>query len=105
MAGNNPSIKVSVKDLVKIYDSQRGKVTALNGVNLEIRENTFTSIVGPSGCGKSTLLNILAGLDIPTSGEVLVDGAPISGPGPDRGVVFQQYALFPWLTVEKNIQM
>ena len=105
MAGNNPSIKVSVKDLVKIYDSQRGKVTALNGVNLEIRENTFTSIVGPSGCGKSTLLNILAGLDIPTSEEVLVDGAPISGPGPDRGVVFQQYALFPWLTVEKNIQM
>lgn len=105
MAGNNSSVKVMVKNLLKIYDSQRGKVTALNGVDLEIKENNFTCIVGPSGCGKSTLLNILAGLDVPTSGEALVDGKPISGPGPDRGVVFQQYALFPWLTVEKNIQM
>ncbi len=105
MAGNNSSIKVAVKNLLKIYDSQRGKVTALNGVNFEMEENTFISIVGPSGCGKSTLLNILAGLDTPTGGEVLVDNKPVCGPGPDRGVVFQQYALFPWLTVEKNIQM
>lgn len=105
MAGNNSSIKVSVKNLVKVYDGQRGRVTALNGVNFEMKENTFISIVGPSGCGKSTLLNILAGLESPTSGEVLVDNKAVSAPGPDRGVVFQQYALFPWLSVEKNIQM
>ncbi len=111
MAGNtqhinaNPSApKVEIKDVKKIYQSSRGDVVALNGFNLEINENEFIAIVGPSGCGKSTILNILAGLDTATSGSILVDGKPISGPSPERGVVFQQYALFPWLTVRKNVE-
>lgn len=97
------NIKVQIKNLKKIYEGRQGEVTALNGVDLDIKENEFVCVVGPSGCGKTTLLNILAGLEDETSGEVLVDGQPIEGTGGDRGVVFQQYALFPWLTVEKNI--
>ena len=80
-------------------------MTALNGVNLDIHENEFVCVVGPSGCGKSTLLNIIGGLEEPTSGSVTVDGKPVEGPGPDRGIVFQQYALFPWLTVEENLKL
>ena len=79
-------------------------MVALNGVDMDIHENEFICVVGPSGCGKSTLLNIIGGLETPTEGKVLVDGAEVTGPGPDRGIVFQQYALFPWLTVEKNVQ-
>lgn len=97
------NIKVQIKDLKKIYQGRQGEVIALNGVNLNIKENEFICVVGPSGCGKTTLLNILAGLEEESSGQVLVDGTPIDGTGGDRGVVFQQYALFPWLTVEKNI--
>lgn len=106
MAGNTPSIetKVEIKNVRRIFETSRGEVVALNGVDLEVKENEFICLVGPSGCGKSTLLNILAGLDTQTSGEVLVDGKHISGPSPERGVVFQQYALFPWLTVRKNVE-
>ena len=103
MAGNTPSVKVKIDNVKKIFNTRRGEVVALNGVSFEIKENEFICVVGPSGCGKSTLLNILAGLDTPTSGEVYVDGNLVEGPGPERGVVFQQYALFPWLTVEKNV--
>jgi ABC-type nitrate/sulfonate/bicarbonate transport system ATPase subunit len=78
-------------------------VTALADINLEIADQQFITIVGASGCGKSTLLNLVAGFDTATSGEITVDGAPVAGPGPDRGVVFQQTALFPWLSVEENI--
>ena len=77
---------------------------AVKDFNLEIADKEFIIFVGPSGCGKSTLLNIIAGLLEPTSGQILVDGKPISGTGTDRGVVFQQYALFPWLTVKKNVE-
>ena len=77
---------------------------ALNGVDLDIYENEFICVVGPSGCGKSTLLNIIAGLTEPTSGEVYCHGKLITGTGTERGVVFQQYALFPWLTVKKNVR-
>ena len=78
-------------------------MVALNGVTLDIHDNEFICVVGPSGCGKSTLLNIIAGLLEPTSGAVYCDGKEVKGTGTDRGVVFQQYALFPWLTVKKNV--
>ena len=104
MAGNNLPVKVKIDNVVKKYSGRNGEMVALNGVSLDIHENEFVCVVGPSGCGKSTLLNIIAGLHEPTSGQVLVDGQAVSGPGPDRGVVFQQYALFPWLTVQKHVE-
>jgi ABC-type nitrate/sulfonate/bicarbonate transport system ATPase subunit len=82
----------------------RGAPTvALQPTTLEVADNDFITILGPSGCGKSTLLRIVAGLDTPTLGEVRLDGAPVAGPGADRGMVFQSYTLFPWLTVRENI--
>ncbi len=104
MAGKEGNIKVSIRNVVKKYDTRNGEMIALNGANLDIMENEFICVIGPSGCGKSTLLNIIAGLLEPTSGEVIVDGNKVQGTGVDRGVVFQQYALFPWLTVKKNVQ-
>lgn len=104
MAGEARDIKVQIKGVEKVYEGRNGKTVALNGVNLDIRENEFICVVGPSGCGKSTLLNIIAGLLEPSTGEVLVDGKKVVGTGVDRGVVFQQYALFPWLTVKKNVE-
>ncbi len=76
---------------------------ALVPVSLRVADNDFITILGPSGCGKSTLLRIVAGLDTPTAGRVLLDGAPVTGPGVDRGMVFQSYTLFPWLTVRENV--
>jgi NitT/TauT family transport system ATP-binding protein len=100
MAGDN---KLKIENVYKEYDTSKGKMVALNGANLDIAENEFICVVGPSGCGKSTLLNIIAGLLEPTSGMVYLDGKPIEGTGMERGVVFQQYALFPWRTVLKNV--
>jgi ABC-type nitrate/sulfonate/bicarbonate transport system ATPase subunit len=76
---------------------------ALSRTDLAVADNDFIAILGPSGCGKSTLLRIVAGLEKPSAGRVLLDGQPVAGPGPDRGMVFQSYTLFPWLTVEQNI--
>lgn len=104
MAGNDAAVKVKIDNVVKTYNTRKGETVALNGVSLDIKENEFICVVGPSGCGKSTLLNIIAGLLEPTSGSVSVDGKIVDGPGPERGVVFQQYALFPWLTVLKNVE-
>jgi len=95
--------RISLSRLGKTFASRHGNVTALADINLDIADQQFITIVGASGCGKSTLLNLLAGFDTATSGEITVDGAPVAGPGPDRGVVFQQTALFPWLSVEENI--
>ena len=105
MAGEERNLmpKVQIKAVEKIYEGRNGKTIALNGVNLDIYDNEFICVVGPSGCGKSTLLNIIAGLHEASAGEVLVDGVKVEGTGVDRGVVFQQYALFPWLTVKKNV--
>lgn len=103
MAGEERRVKVKIDHVEKIYDGRKGRMIALNGVDLDIMENEFICVVGPSGCGKSTLLNIIAGLLEPTSGAVYVDGKKVEGTGTERGVVFQQYALFPWLTVMKNV--
>lgn len=88
----------------KVMRRRSKDFVAIADINLEIAPNTFVSIIGPSGCGKSTLLNIIAGLSQPSSGSVAMNGHPISGPGPDRGVVFQNYALMPWMTVAENIR-
>lgn len=104
MAGNSAAVKVKIDNIVKQFHTRNGEISALNGVSIDIKENEFVCVVGPSGCGKSTLLNIIAGLLEPTSGGVYVDGVKVNGTGPERGVVFQQYALFPWLTVQKNVE-
>ena len=96
-----PSIQF--KDVCYSYIDNNESYLALENVNLEIAEGEFVCLVGHSGCGKSTMLNLLAGLALPTHGEVLIDGAPIEGPGPDRSIVFQSYSLFPWQTALKNV--
>jgi NitT/TauT family transport system ATP-binding protein len=83
---------------------QHGDFTALEGIDLDIRGGEFISLVGPSGCGKSTLLDLLGGLQKADTGRVLIDGEEVTGPGLDRGIVFQQYALFPWRTAQANIE-
>ena len=95
--------RIEFRDVAKRFESRAGTIVALDDVRLEIGDCELVTIVGASGCGKSTLLNLVAGFDVPTAGAVLVDGRPVTGPGPDRGVVFQQTALFPWLTVAENM--
>jgi len=96
--------KIAVREVSKVFPLKNEDFVALDRVSLDIAENEFVTLVGPSGCGKSTLLNILGGLETPTSGEAHVDGRSVTGPGPERGVIFQQYALFPWLTVRQNVE-
>jgi len=94
---------LEVKNLGKTFASPQGEVTALKNINFKTHRREFVCVIGPSGCGKSTLIRILAGLESYTSGQVLLDGKAVTGPGPDRGMVFQGYTLFPWLTVKKNV--
>jgi len=94
---------LEVKRLGKTYQSDHAEVVALRDVNFTIHRRELVCVIGPSGCGKSTLIRMLAGLEPHTSGEVLLDGKPVDGPGSDRGMVFQGYTLFPWLTVKKNV--
>ena len=87
-----------------VFGADGNAVEAVEDVSLNVQPGEFVSLIGPSGCGKSTLLNIVAGFVQPTRGEAMLDGKPITRPGSDRGVVFQQYSLFPWLTVRKNVE-
>jgi NitT/TauT family transport system ATP-binding protein len=96
-------VALSIQQLCREFDSGSRRTLALSNVNCEVRQRELVCVIGPSGCGKSTLIRILAGLEDPTSGAVLVDGTPVRGPGADRGMVFQGYTLFPWLTVKKNV--
>lgn len=98
-----PEIKLSVRNITKRYAGAR-KTTALENVSFDVRTGEFLMLVGPSGCGKSTLLSIIAGLTESTEGDILVNGAKVTGPGRDRGLVFQDGALFPWLNVRKNVE-
>jgi NitT/TauT family transport system ATP-binding protein len=100
-----PAPKLAVRNLVKTRVSTSGEpVTAVDHVSFDVHAGEFICLLGPSGCGKTTILNILAGLDQPTSGQALLDGRPIPGPGPDRAVLFQEPALFPWLSVVQNVE-
>src|ERR1700686_5392281 len=94
---------LNVRNLTKIFKTATHATTALNNISFSTHRREFLCVVGPSGCGKSTLVRILAGLEEKTSGQVLLQGTPVDGPGPDRGMVFQGYTLFPWLTVKKNV--
>ena len=96
--------KLEAKNIVKHFDHNGNAVVALDGINLKINEGDFVCIVGPSGCGKSTFLSIVAGLEKQDSGEILLNGKAITTPGPDRTMVFQEGALFPWLKVIDNVE-
>ncbi len=97
--------ELHIQGVSRTFTSAKGPATqALMPVDFHVADNDFVTILGPSGCGKSTMLRIVAGLDQPTSGRVLLDGQPVTGPGADRGMVFQSYTLFPWLTIEQNIR-
>ncbi len=110
-----PSAQLSIRSVTKVFAGKRDlfsklsrkttrDFTAIEEISLDIEPNTFVSIIGPSGCGKSTLLNMIAGLSEISSGEILLNNHPITGPGPDRGMVFQNYALMPWMSVEENLR-
>lgn len=96
---------ITIENLRKVFVVPRTKqsVLAIDGFSLELAQGEFVSLAGPSGCGKSTVLNIVAGLDAPTSGRVVMEGAVVAGPSADRGMVFQDYALFPWKTIKENV--
>jgi NitT/TauT family transport system ATP-binding protein len=95
---------IEVRNLGIQFDTRHGRLDAVSDVSIHVQPGEFVSLIGPSGCGKSTLLNVVAGFLDPSSGQTFLDGRPIHGPGSDRGVVFQQYSLFPWMTVRKNVE-
>jgi NitT/TauT family transport system ATP-binding protein len=96
--------RICFDNVVVEFPTATGPMRVVDGVSLDIANGEFVSIIGPSGCGKTTLMNIVGGFVEPTGGAVLLDGKPIKGPGPDRGVIFQEYGVFPWLTVRGNIE-
>lgn len=97
-------VKLEIKGIVKYFKHESHKLLALDGVNLKVEDGDFVCLVGPSGCGKSTLLRIIAGLETPDEGQVLFDGKPLTTTGPERIMVFQEGALFPWLKVQDNVE-
>ena len=96
-------VKLRAESLSKTFETAKGKVRALRELSFDVHRREFITVIGPSGCGKTTLIRILAGLDFPTSGKVLLEGKKVHGPSADQGMVFQDYTLFPWLTVKKNV--
>lgn len=96
--------QLELHNVTKTFKSEEGEITALENTNFVVKSSEFLCIVGPSGCGKTTLLRMIAGLDYPSSGEIILDGERVCGPSPDRGMVFQEYSLFPWKTVLKNVE-
>jgi len=102
-AGDAP-VRVRFQDVSVEFPTAAGPMRVVDGVSFDIAQGEFVSIIGPSGCGKTTLMNMLGGFVQPTAGAVLLDGAAVRGPGPDRGVIFQEYGVFPWLTVRGNIE-
>ena len=95
---------LEVAQLHKQFDTPQGPLVALQDINLHVETGEFVCAVGASGSGKSTLLRLVAGLEMPTTGEITVDGQPVIGPGIDRGMVFQSYTLYPWMTVQENVE-
>jgi len=102
-AANAAPVEIQVRGVDKVFTVGPQTIVALQNIDLNVRKGEFVCLLGPSGCGKSTLLNAVAGFQPPTRGVVTADGRPVTGPGPDRGMVFQEYALFPWMTVAENI--
>ena len=94
---------ITISGVSKIFTTGERDVVALKNIDLDIPDGQFVCLLGPSGCGKSTLLNAVAGFSLPTTGSIIAGGKTVTGPGPDRGMVFQEYALFPWMTVEQNV--
>ena len=101
--GDKVNYKLKILNVTKTFNSEVGEIKALEAINLEVKPSEFLCIIGPSGCGKTTLLRLVAGLDKPTSGKILLDGKEVEKPGQDRGLVFQEFSLFPWRTVIKNV--
>ncbi|MBK0392719.1 ABC transporter ATP-binding protein [Ramlibacter algicola] len=97
-------VRVSFEHVGVDFPTQHGPMRVLDDVSFDVRDGEFVSIIGPSGCGKTTLMNIVGGFVQPSQGRVLLDGKPVDAPGPDRGVIFQEYGVFPWLTVRQNIE-
>ena len=95
--------KIEIQNLTVDYTEKNKRFTALHDVSFSVEAGEFVSVIGSSGCGKSTLLSILEGINTPTQGSILIDGKPIQGTGTDRGVVFQHYSLFPWMTARQNV--
>jgi NitT/TauT family transport system ATP-binding protein len=95
--------RVKFEHVSLAFDTPKGKLNVVDDVSYDIRDGDFVAVIGPSGCGKTSMMSMLAGFQSPTTGSVLFDGKPIKGPGPERGVIFQEYGVFPWLTVKQNI--
>src|SRR6201988_3410580 len=96
---------LAIEDVGMTFETKKGPFVALTGINLAVRTGEFVSLIGHSGCGKSTLLNLVAGLIAPTAGGMILPGRPVAGPGPDRGVVFQNHSLLPWLSCFGNVYL
>ena len=99
------SALIELRGVAKSYAARNASVTAVESIDLDIAHDEFVALIGPSGCGKTTILNVVAGLAAPTAGRALIEGRPITGPAPDRGIVFQHYALLPWMTVAQNLRL